>query len=224
MLSKLLTKEWIEFSPELENHFEPILKSWEKDANFYPALPLVFRAYNECLPDNVKIVILGQDPYHDGSATGLAFDNLRSVNKISPSLRNILREMDDDLGTIAGWQGSSETIMPSSHLGHLPQQGVLLINTALTVEPSNPGSHTDLWKPFTEQVIKDLQKKDNVVWILWGNFAKGFKKFITNKSHYILEGTHPMPLAANRGGFFGGKYFSGANAYLGTTSQSKINW
>lgn len=102
-------------------------------------------------------------PYFDGSATGLAFDNLRSQNKISPSLRKILREMDDDLGTIAGWQGSKDSTISHSHLGHLPQQGVLLLNTALTVEANKAGSHTELWKPFTEQIIKDIQKLDNIV-------------------------------------------------------------
>lgn len=216
MLSRLLNSNWI--TPELEERFKPVQESWEKDANFYPALPLVFRAYNECLPENVKVVILGQDPYFDGSATGLAFDNHLSKTKVSPSLKNIIKELVDDT------DGFSWNNKQRSYLDQWPSQGVLLINTALTVEPNKAGSHTKLWEPFTEQVIKDLQKKDNIVFILWGNHAKAYKKLITNESHYILEGTHPMPLAANRGGFFGGKYFSKANEYLKKTNQSPINW
>lgn len=156
--------------------------------------------------------------------TKVAFDNLRSQNKISPSLRNILKEMDNDLGTIMGWQGSEDTTIADSYLGHLPQQGVLLLNTALTVRPNEAGSHTDLWKPFTEKLIEILNKQDNIVWILWGNHAKSYKKFITNETHHVIEGVHPMPLAANRGGFFGEKFFSKANNYLKEVGESPIQW
>jgi len=160
------------------------------------------------------------DPYFDGSANGLCFDNTHKADgkKVSPSLKNIIKEMIEDIG-----EGVKVLENKTSFLEHLPSQGVLLINTALTVQPEHPGSHTEIWKPFTEQIIKDLQKKDNVVWILWGNHAKSFKSLITNKTHYILEGTHPMPLAANRGGFFGGKYFSRANAILTTLKLKTIN-
>lgn len=214
---RLVNASWLNFSPEAFTYFENnIFPTWKEDPNFYPALPFVFKAYNECLPEDTKVVILGQDPYFDSSANGLAFDNNYSKGTISPSLKNILKELKDDVGEI-----QQNKI---SHLQHLPSQGVLLINTALTVRQGEAGSHSKIWKPFTESIIKDLQKKDNIVWILWGNHAKSFKPLITNKSHYILEGVHPMPLAANRGGFFGGKYFSEANAYLGTTNQTKINW
>lgn len=181
----------------------------------------IFRALNEC-PDP-KVVILGQDPYFNiGQANGLAFDVNRDVT-VPPSLRNILREMEDDLGIIEGYSEEGIEIAPS-HLGHLPQQGVLLLNTALTVKPKEAGSHTEIWKPFTENLIKQLNSKDNIVWILWGNHAKSYKKYITNKTHHILEGVHPMPLAANRGGFFGCKYFSKANEFLKSTNQETINW
>lgn len=158
-------------------------------------------------------------PYHDGSATGLAFDNDRS-RKSSPSLQNILKEMDDDLGEIMGWQGRE---MSPSHLGHLPQQGVLLLNTALTVKRGEPGSHAELWKPFTNQLITDMQAKDNIVWILWGNHAKSFKPLITNATHYIIEGGHPSPLNRKQD-FKGGEYFSKANKFLTSTNQTKIQW
>lgn len=192
---------------------------------FYPSPRQVFRAFNECSPEDTKIVILGQDPYFDGSANGLAFDNERiaDVKKVSPSLKNIIKEIVDDIGA-----DKAKVLKPiesiESFLEHLPSQGVLLINTALTVPPNDAGAHAERWAPFTKQIITDLQKKDNIVWILWGNHAKSFKSLITNKTHYISEGVHPMPLAANRGGFFGGKYFSEANAFLRTTNQSPINW
>ena len=122
-------------------------------------------------------------PYHDGSATGLAFDN-KFNQTISPSLRNILKEIadneDDNYGEILA---ARET---NSHLEHLPEQGVLLLNTALTVSPGIPGSDLILWKDFTNTIITDLNKLDNIVWILWGAHAKSFKDLITNKTHYII--------------------------------------
>jgi uracil-DNA glycosylase len=216
-MTKLINKEWYDFSNAFKYFEETILPTWKR-ASFYPLPTLVFRAFNECPLHKTKVVILGQDPYFDGSAVGLCFDNSFRVKKVSASLRNILKEMANDIGPRA------DSLDKESYFEDLPAQGVLLINTALTVEPNKAGSHTEIWKPFTNQLIADLQSKDNIVWILWGNHAKSFKPLITNNSHHILEGTHPMPLAANRGGFFGKKYFSKANTILEQNKLTKINW
>lgn len=208
---KYLTQEWADFTSAFSLITDPLLFS-----NTYPNNKVVFRALNECPPDKLKVVILGQDPYHDGSATGLAFDN-RIHQKLSPSLRNILKEIGEDVGVYDGGQPSE------SYLDDLPYQGVLLLNTALTVEKGKAGSHTEQWKPFTTQLLTDIQKLDNIVWILWGNHAKSFKDLITNTTHYIIEGGHPSPL--NRSvPFAGGKYFSRCNEFLKSTNQSPIKW
>lgn len=215
------TNNWKEFAPKAFQYFEAtIAPQLKEDLNFYPQAANIFRAYNECSPESVKVVILGQDPYFDGSATGLAFDNnVLAVKRISPSLRNILQEIKNDVA-----KDPIEAFSQTSCLDHLPGQGVLLINTALTVKPNEAGSHTKMWKPFTDEIISSLQQRDNIIWILWGNHAKSFKPLITNDTHLILEGVHPMPLAANRGGFFGEKFFSKANTFLQSTNQSPINW
>lgn len=206
-----LTQEWADFTSAFSLITDSLIFT-----NSYPDDKVVFRALNECPPDKLKVVILGQDPYHDGSATGLAFDN-RIHQKLSPSLRNILKEIGEDVGVYDGGQPSE------SYLDDLPYQGVLLLNTALTVEKGKAGSYTEQWKPFTTQLLTDIQKLDNIVWILWGNHAKSFKPLITNTSHYIIEGGHPSPL--NRSiPFAGGKYFSECNSFLRTISKPVIRW
>ena len=213
---KALNKDWEEFSLAFK-HFKQTILPEIKKAPFYPEPIRIFRAFNECELSKLKVIILGQDPYFDGSATGLCFENYIQQKKMSPSLRNILTEIKNDVGE-SSWDGQEGA------LSHLPEQGVLLINTALTVKPNEAGSHTKLWKPFTDQIITDLQTKDNLVWILWGNHAKSFKPLVTNNTHLILEGTHPMPLAANRGGFFGGKYFTKTNEFLKSKNLKEIQW
>lgn len=209
--SEYLAKEWSDFTSAF-SLINPLVFT-----NSYPDSKVVFRALNECKPEEVKVIILGQDPYHDGSATGLAFDNEMSVKKLSPSLRMILIEMAQDVGVHDGGQPQE------SYLDDLPIQGVLLLNTALTVEKGKAGSHTELWKPFTTQLLTDIQKLDNIVWILWGNHAKSFKPLITNATHYIIEGGHPSPL--NRSvPFAGGQYFSECNSFLRTISKPVIRW
>lgn len=172
------------------------------------------RAFRECPWDELKLVILGQDPYHDGSATGLCFDNLKG-GKISPSLRNILKKIENETGSRRPYLNSR------SYLEHLPPQGVLLLNTALTVRKAKANSHSHLWEDFTNKVIENLNSKDNLVWILWGNPAKKYKTLI-NENHYIIEGAHPSPLA--RGKFFLSDYFNTANNYLDSKNLGKINW
>ncbi len=206
--------DWVEFSSCFSIFKEKILPNLYNKA-FYPKASNIFRAFEECGHDDLKVIILGQDPYHDNSATGLAFDN-KVGSKISPSLRNILLELKDDV--------QIELLEKSnSYLQDWPSQGILLLNTALTVEPSKPLSHTELWKPFTEQLIIDLNKKDNLIWIMWGKHAQSYKHLITNKTHIFIESAHPSPFSANKG-FLGSKPFSMCNAYLNTLSKSKINW
>jgi uracil-DNA glycosylase len=224
--NNLLKEDWPEFTIAF-NETEDIFKTLVYEGkNNHPKSEHIFRAFNECSVDNLKVVILGMDPYHDGSATGLAFDNyIKDANwnllKRSPSLINIMKEQVEDIGKENLFD--DETDETHSYFGHLPSQGVLLLNTALTVEHGRAGSHTKLWEPFTEKIISDLNKKDNIVWILWGNHAKAYKKFITNTTHYIIEGGHPSPL--NRTvPFAGGKYFSECNSFLRTTNQTPIQW
>ncbi len=200
----------------------------EAEGVVYPAKENIFRAFNEVDPENVRVVLLGQDPYHDGSATGLAFDNIISERLVapnrtamSPSLRSILQEMESDIGEIVEWEGRGG--IPESHLAYLPQQGVLLANTALTVEKGKAESHTELWKEFTEEIIKALNGMDNIVWILLGAHAKSYKKFITNETHKFVEAGHPSPL--NRAvPFKGSKVFSKTNELLIEMNKEPIKW
>lgn len=219
---ELLAKDWAEFSSAFELAEEPLKQS----SGSYPETKNVFRAFNECPVSDLRVVILGQDPYHDKfngkpRATGLAFDNERPADNekggISPSLFNIYKEAENDVG------GIKPKWINQSMLEHWPHQGVLLLNTALTVMPGKAGSHAKLWEPFTKQIIADIQKKDDIVWILWGNHAKKFKDLITNQSHHIIEGGHPSPLNKTVP-FAGGKYFSKTNEILTSLNKTKIIW
>ena len=187
-------------------------------AQCFPPKRMIFEAFNQCKWEDVKVVIIGQDPYHGkGEANGLCF----SVNdgvRIPPSLRNIFREMSDDLGTI---------FMPTSgNLEAWAKQGVLLLNASLTVREDNPNSHKHLkWNVFTDAAIQKIsEEKEHVVFLLWGNFAhkKGLK--IDRKKHLVLESGHPSPMSANQGKWFGNKHFSKANAYLKQNELEPIKW
>lgn len=226
-VEKLIEKEylngdWAEFSGAFALAESPLKAIVYERRASHPKMENVFRAFNECPVEDLKVVILGQDPYHDGSATGLAFDNLREPEKLSPSLKAIIKEIQDCPieDTIYFMSEEDKT---TSYLGHLPSQGVLLLNTALTVEHGKAGSHAKLWQEFTEQLIKDINRKDNIVWILWGNHAKKYKKFIDNNTHYLIEGGHPSPLNTSVP-FSGGKYFSECNSFLRTVNKSPIEW
>jgi uracil-DNA glycosylase len=184
----------------------------------YPPKDLIFSAFNHCSFSDTKVVIIGQDPYHGkGEANGLCF----SVNdgvKIPPSLRNIYRELVDDLGSI---------FMPTSgNLASWANQGVLLLNATLTVREDLPNSHKQLkWNVFTDAVIQKLSdEKEGLVFLLWGNFAhqKGLK--IDRNKHLVLESGHPSPMSANQGKWFGNKHFSTANSYLESKGLKPINW
>ena len=184
----------------------------------YPPKELIFAAFDSCSFSNTKVVIIGQDPYHGkGEANGLCF----SVNdgvKIPPSLRNIYRELVDDLGSIF--------IPNSGNLTSWANQGVLLLNAGLTVREDIPNSHKHLkWNLFTDAVIQKLSdKKEGLVFLLWGNFAqkKGVK--INREKHLVLESGHPSPLSANQGKWFGNKHFSKTNAYLESKGLEPIQW
>lgn len=210
----------------------PVLK---QNPVFFPSAGNIFRAFDECPPEEVKVVWLLQDPYYDGSANGLCTDNNYKVDGSdrrssaksttrSPSLMKILKEISQDVGWLGANPDGREDFVHTSWLQHLPSQGVLLWNTALTVEPDKPGSHIDLWAPFTEEIIKYLNTRDNIVWMLWGNYAKAYKEKITNSTHYIIEGTHPAARPNVKVPFAGGKYFSRCNEFLTKTQQSAIRW
>ncbi len=181
----------------------------------YPPAKLIFNAFNLTPWDKVKVVVLGQDPYHNpGEAMGLSFSVPRGT-KLPPSLKNILKEQKADLGIELPDHGD---------LSSWANQGVLLLNAMLTVEHKKAGSHKKIgWQLFTDAVIKTLSdRKENLVFLLWGNFAKGKKTLIDANKHLILESAHPSPLARNA--FFGNHHFSKTNNYLQKHKISPINW
>ena len=182
----------------------------------YPPAKLIFNALDSCPFDKVKVVILGQDPYHEpGQAHGLCF----SVNDgvaFPPSLRNIFKEIEGDLG------------IPQPQSGNLQrwaEQGVLLLNATLTVRAQQAGSHQNKgWEEFTDAVINKLAtERENLVFILWGSYAQQKGKYIDRKRHLVLTSVHPSPLSAHRG-FFGNKHFSKTNTYLKNNGIEPINW
>jgi uracil-DNA glycosylase len=184
----------------------------------FPPKELIFEAFNQCSFDAVKVVIIGQDPYHGvGEANGLCFSVADGV-RIPPSLRNIFREMSDDLGTV---------FLPTSgNLQSWAHQGVLLLNATLTVRQDSPNSHKHLkWSQFTDAVIEFINsKKEGIVFVLWGSFAqkKGVK--IDRNKHLVLTSGHPSPLSANQGKWFGNKHFSLVNDYLIAQNKKAIVW
>lgn len=189
-----------------------------KSAICYPPQELIFAAFDYCDLSNLKVVIIGQDPYHgEGEANGLAF----SVNdgvKIPPSLRNIFRELNDDL---------DQLFLPTSgNLEQWAKQGILLLNASLTVRKDSPNSHKNLkWNIFTDAVIQKItNEKEGVVFMLWGAFAQKKGSKIDRMKHLVLESGHPSPLSANQGKWFGNKHFSQTNTYLKSKSIKEIDW
>ena len=184
----------------------------------FPPKDLIFAAFETCNLENLKVVIIGQDPYHGvGEANGLCF----SVNDgiaIPPSLRNIFREMSSDLNTI---------MQPNSgNLEHWATQGVLLLNGTLTVRKDQPNSHKNLsWQRFTDAVIaKIATEKEHIVFLLWGGFAQKKGAKIDQNKHLVLTSGHPSPLSANQGKWFGNKHFSTTNLYLKSHNKEAITW
>ena len=192
------------------------VKEEYKNYTCYPAYENIFNALKSTPYSKVKIVILGQDPYHgEGEAHGLSFSVQEGV-KLPPSLQNIYKELYDDLGIKNG---------PSGDLTPWTKEGVLLLNSVLTVRKDMPASHKDLgWQLLTDHIIKLINlKKEPVVFILWGNFARSKKVFITNPKHLVIESTHPSPFSA-RNGLFGSKPFSKANNFLKKNNIKEVNF
>lgn len=181
----------------------------------YPEYKNIFNALRITDYNDVKVVILGQDPYHgEKEAHGLSFSVLEGVKR-PPSLQNIFKELYNDLGIRR----------ENNNLTDWAQQGVLLLNSVLTVEKDTPLSHRGHgWEIFTDNIIRYLNaRKTPIVFVLWGSYARGKKELITNPIHHIVESAHPSPLSANRG-FFGSKPFSKTNMYLERDGMEKINW
>ena len=201
--------------PYFENLVGFVKQEYASNTIFPPA-GQIFNAFNTCPFNNVKVVILGQDPYHGpGQAHGLCF----SVNdgiQFPPSLQNIFKEITSDLGIPAPKTGN---------LTRWAEQGVLLLNATLTVRASQAGSHQGKgWEEFTDAVIKTISEKaENVVFILWGSYAIKKKSLINAAKHCILTAPHPSPLSSYRG-FFGCKHFSQTNTYLTSKGKTPINW
>lgn len=183
----------------------------------YPPGKLIFNAFDKCSFDDTRVVILGQDPYHgEGQANGLAFSVADGIPK-PPSLINIFKEIQDDLG---------KPIPKSGNLERWAVQGVLLLNATLTVRAGQAGSHQGKgWETFTDAVIKLISdEKQNLVFMLWGAYAQKKGAVIDSSKHLILKAKHPSPMAAQWGGWFGNKHFSQANEYLRSKGLAEIDW
>lgn len=185
--------------------------------NCYPKGSHIFSAFDRCKFDDVKVVIIGQDPYHgQGQANGLCF----SVNDgitFPPSLINIFKEIETDL---------QKPFPKTGNLERWADQGVLLLNATLTVEQAKPGSHQNKgWETFTDSIIKAVSDyKENVIFLLWGSFAKSKSVLIDKNKHHILTSGHPSPMSANRGYWFGNKHFSKTNEFLKSKDLKEIEW
>ena len=188
-----------------------------KNGTCYPPEDKIFNAFNLCPFDKVKVVIMGQDPYFNpGQAMGLSFSVPEGV-QLPPSLQNIYKEIAADLGT---------AIHQSGDLTRWAEQGVLLLNATLTVRAHVANSHQRLgWGTFTDAAIKALSDgRENLVFMLWGGFARSKKALIDQQRHCVIESVHPSPLSANRGGWFGQHQFSRCNAYLTACGAQPIEW
>ena len=220
LFGNIIIKEKINYiNQELEKDLELL----DNIIDIFPKPDKILNCFDLCDVEDVKVILVGQDPYINKfdingvvtpQAMGLSFSVPKGIN-IPPSLKNIYKELKDDLnienlhGDLTNWN----------------KQGVLLLNRSLTVREGQSNSHKKIWNGFMEKVIEFInEKKNNCVFILLGNDAKKLKKLINSDKHLILEGTHPSPLGANKGGFFGRKYFSKTNEYLLKYNKSIIEW
>jgi uracil-DNA glycosylase len=202
-------------------YFEELMKAVDEEYKNYTCFPpkeLIFAAFDHCPFDDLKVVIIGQDPYHGiHEANGLCF-SVNNTVRIPPSLRNIFRELNDDSGSF---------FLPTSgNLERWAKQGVLLLNASLSVRMDKANSHKHLeWETFTDAVIQKISdKKENVVFLLWGSFAKKKGSKIDRNKHLVLESGHPSPMSANQGKWFGNKHFSQTIAYLKSKGKTEIDW
>jgi len=217
-----IEKSWLkvldnEFNQEYFNNLSDFVKKQYNAKKCYPPGKLIFSAFDNCSLNDLKVVIIGQDPYHGPfQANGLCFSvDSKVVNP--PSLNNIFKEISTDLDCILRTDGD---------LIDWSNQGVMLLNSVLTVENGLPGSHSNRgWERFTDNVIKVISdKKENIVFMLWGGYAKKKESLIINNNHLILKSGHPSPLSANKGYWFGNKHFSKCNSYLIKNNLAPIKW
>lgn len=200
-----MTKIW---NTEIPSEAMDILNS---DLKIYPERKNVFKAF-DMNKEDIKVVIIGQDPYfNEEEAMGLSFSVPKNI-KTPPSLKNIFKELKEDLGI----ENTSPDLSPWA------AQGVMLLNSALTVIPKKPGSHAKIWEPFTNQIISNLSEQKDIVYILWGGHAQK-KRHLIQDGNLIIESPHPSPLGAYRG-FWGSKPFSKTNNYLLSKGKNIINW
>ncbi len=218
-----INDKWKNFLKEelKSNNFEKLWTFLEKEyskKDIFPESKNIFRAFNETPIEKIKVIIIGQDPYHTpGVAEGLCFSIPKNA-KVLPSIKNIYKEMENDLKIKKNFS--------DGNLEYLAKQGVLLLNQVLTVEAHKPGSHWKKgWEEFTASAIKKISsQKENLVFLLWGKNAQEIEKFIQNpKNHLILKAAHPSPFSAHKG-FFGCKHFSKTNKYLEKNKKNKIKW
>ncbi len=201
-------------------YFQQLTQTVRTEYSQHPCYPpgrLIFNAFNLCPFDRVKVVILGQDPYHEpGQAHGLSFSVPDGVG-FPPSLQNIFKEIHDDVGA---------SVPCSGDLTRWAQQGVLLLNATLTVRAHQANSHASYgWQQFTDAAIRALASgREGLVYMLWGNFARSKASMIDRQRNLVVESVHPSPLSANRGGWFGQHQFSRCNAYLTAHGQQPIEW
>ena len=206
-----------EFAQPYFSHLTDFVRHEYATTTCYPPGRLIFNAFNLCPFDKVKVVIIGQDPYHEaGQAMGLSFSVPDGV-AMPPSLQNIFKEIQGDLGI---------GVPQSGNLTRWAEQGVLLLNATLTVRAHQAGSHQRHgWERFTDAAISRLSEgRDHLVFILWGGYARSKASLIDRSRHLVLESVHPSPLSANRGGWFGNHHFSRCNEYLAGHGMGPINW
>lgn len=216
----MVTKNWDnvlkdEYNKGYFKRLRSFLKKEYSTKICYPKKEEIFNALKYTNYEDVKVVILGQDPYHgENEAHGFCF-SVRNAVRRPPSLNNILKELYDDL----------KIVRKENELTSWAEQGVLLLNSVLTVVKDTPLSHRGIgWEEFTDSIIKKINEKDStVVYILWGSYARSKKYLITNPKHYVIESAHPSPLSANKG-FFGSKPFSKTNEILIKNNMKPINW
>lgn len=212
---KVLLKD--EFEKPYFSELIHFVKNEYASNRIFPPGKLIFNAFNHCPVDKTKVVILGQDPYHGpGQAHGLSFSVPEGIEQ-PPSLQNIFKEIHNDLGT---------PVPASGNLERWSDQGVLLLNATLTVRAHQAGSHQNKgWETFTDAVIRLIaEKKEHLVFLLWGSYAQKKGAFIDTTKHLVLKSVHPSPLSANRGGWFGNHQFSRTNQYLIEHGLTPIEW
>jgi uracil-DNA glycosylase len=214
---------WLDFFNSLKTNpnYLSLLDSIDnlyKEKVVYPAKDLIFQAFKLTPLESLKVVIIGQDPYHqEGQAHGLAFSVLPEI-KVPPSLKNIFKEIENDIGEPMNYQ--------NGHLSYLSIQGVLLLNTLLTVEAGRPLSHQGIgYESLIEACFAFIDTLPQaIVFLLWGDRAKKYQRLIRNPNRLVLTAHHPSPLSANRGGWFGCKHFSKTNHYLENKGIARIYW